>query len=126
MEIDPALLQPRLREPFYPSACGCGAFVVGATTQPRSCIAAPVWAGLVYYQLPRPTLWWAFTCATHVAHLHAPRRLLDRDRAELAHRREQRELALAGRPYEQVKALATGYVAKQRLMRAVNQSRLPT
>ncbi len=126
MEIDPALLQPRVRELFYSSACVCGAFVVGATTQPRSCIAAPVWAGLVYYQLPRPTLWWAFTCDVHVAHLHAPRRLLDRDRAELARRREHRELALAGRPYEPVNALATGYSAKQPLIRAVNQSRLAT
>ena len=50
--------------------------------------AAGVGRGRVL-RLP-PPMWWAFACDAHVACLHAPGRLLDRDRAELARRREQR------------------------------------
>ena len=77
----------------------------------------------MYVRYPRPTLWWAFACDVHVEWLHAPRRLLDRDRAELDRRREQKALALAGRPYARTEPLATGRAAKQRLARAVAQTR---
>ena len=56
---------------------------------------------------PQPTLWWAFACDVHVEWLHAPRRLLDRDRAELDRHRDQKALALAGRPYARTEPLAT-------------------
>ncbi|MGD9697342.1 MAG: hypothetical protein AB7V42_16985 [Thermoleophilia bacterium] len=78
-----------------------------------------MWAGVVYFRYPRPALWWAFACDGHVECLHAPRRLLDRDRAELARRGEQRALAMAGRAYERSAPLAVGRAAQQRLARAV-------
>lgn len=119
METDPSLPQPRGHGPFEASAAGCGGYVSGVTTSPGSCHARPVWAGVVYFRYPRPVLWWAFACDEHVECLHAPRRLLDRDRAELARRRAQRALGLAGRPYERTVPLAVGRAAQQRLTRAV-------
>ena len=115
------LLRPRGGGPFEASAAGCGGYVSAVTTSPGSCQARPVWAGVVYFGSPRPALWWAFACDAHVQCLHAPRRLLDRDRAELTRRRAQQALALAGRAYERVAPLAVGPAAKQRLARAVAQ-----
>lgn len=120
VEIDSSLLQPRGGGPFEASAAGCGGYVSGVTTSPGSCHARPVWAGVVYFPAPRPALWWAFACDAHVECLHAPRRLLERDRAELARRRKQRALGLAGRPYERT-PLAVGWAAEQRVARAVAQ-----
>ena len=119
MEIDPSLLEPRGGGPFEVSAAGCGGYVSGVMTAPRACAGEVVWAGVVYFPFPRPTLWWVFACDAHVACVHAPRRLLDRDRAELARRREQHALAMAGRAYERSVALAVGRAARQRLTRAV-------
>lgn len=78
-----------------------------------------MWAGLIYYEDPRPNLFWSFTCDQHVGHLHAARQLLDRDRAEISRRREQSALAMAGRRFEHTDALATGQDARRRIVRAV-------
>ncbi len=119
MDIDPSLVGPRIRAPFIPTADGCGAFVTGATTQPRQCGAQPVWAGLIYFEDPRAALFWSFTCDQHVGHLHAARRFLDRDRAEICRRRDQSALAMAGRRFARTEALATGQEARRRIVRAV-------
>lgn len=78
----------------------------------------PTWAGLVYGH-SSATLWWAFACERHVAHLYAPRCLLDRDRAELERRRAEQERALAGHSFQRTEPLATGAAAKRLLRRAI-------
>ena len=76
--------------------------------------------GLVLVESRRPVeLWVEYACDRHVGHLRAPRRLLDRDRAQLARRREQEQLARGGHRYEKAAALATGADARYRLRRAL-------
>lgn len=74
---------------FYASTGACGGYQSNTWTAPTHCPHPPVAAGLVFYELPRPAVWWAFTCAEHAELLTAPRALLDRDHTEITRRRAQ-------------------------------------
>ena len=75
-------------------------------------------AGLVFYERPAPSVWWAFACAAHVEELTAARALLDRDRAELTrrqhHRHQHYQYDSRGDPGgETLESLATGRRARE-------------
>ena len=73
---------------FYVHGSTCGGYQHGAWTAPQRCARPVVAAGIVAGRDPRkPSVWWAFTCAEHVADLDIARPLTDRDRAEIARRR---------------------------------------
>lgn len=99
---------------FYASDGSCGGYRHGMWTAPARCPAAPVAAGLAFYEKPRPVVIWAFACPEHVEHLIAPRPLLERDRAEMARRRE---LSARHEP-DPVGPLAVGRAARELLDRA--------
>lgn len=107
--------------PFAAQRAGCGAAAISSgITGPSPCPHPPTWAGLVYFPYPRPgETRWAFTCDHHRDHLTAPRRLLDRDRAELARRRERERAVLVDHArYVPDEPLARGAAARRLLQRA--------
>jgi hypothetical protein len=91
---------------FYASDGTCGGYCQEMWTAPSRCPAPVVAAGLVLYEQPRPTVWWAFACPDHIEHLTAARPLLDRDRAEITRRRT---------PGERAGPLAVGREARELL-----------
>jgi hypothetical protein len=101
-------------EPFAASSPGCGARVAaGSTISGSRCGAAPTWAGLIYYSGPGEA-WLAFTCDRHRGRLIAPRRLLERDRAEIAARRERIRRTVEDKaPWVKPKPAATGAAARR-------------
>lgn len=96
---------------FYPTDGSCGGYRQGIWTAPARCHSPVVAAGLVFYEQPRPRVWWAFACPDHAEHLTAARPLLDRDRAEIARRR-------TAAPGDRTEALAAGRAARELLDRA--------
>lgn len=96
---------------FYATDGSCGGYRHGVWTAPSRCLTPVVAAGLVFYEQPRPRVWWAFACRDHAKHLTAARALLDRDRAEIARRR-------AAAPGERTEPLAVGRAAWELLDRA--------
>jgi hypothetical protein len=100
---------------FYPSEGSCGGYTHGVFTAPTRCQATVVAAGVVFYERPRPSVWWAFACAAHVDELTAARALLDRDRAEIA--RRQRHPRGDGPGGEAVQPLARGRQARELIAR---------
>ena len=51
----------------------CGGYTHGVLTAPTRCQGAVVAAGVVFYERPAPSVWWAFACTAHVEHLTCPR-----------------------------------------------------
>jgi hypothetical protein len=81
------------------------------------CRAEPTHAGLV---LINDQVFLAFACGEHKSKLIAPRRILDRDRAELERRRHSWTWARAGHPPLPIEPLRTGTAAR----RLVEQARV--
>jgi hypothetical protein len=69
---------------------GCIVTVSGPLGKPADCHRAPTHAGLAFFEYPRARVWLVFACDEHCGELIAARRMLDRDRAELARRAEAR------------------------------------
>jgi hypothetical protein len=100
---------------------GCVVSVSGYLGTPTNCPGLPTHAGLVFFESPRPAVWLVFVCTAHRGQVIAARPLLDRDRAELEHRRGAQRNALAGRaPYARLEPLALGTQAR----RLVEQARV--
>jgi hypothetical protein len=72
------------------------------------CSAEPTHAGLV---LINDQVFLAFACIEHKSRLIAPRRMLDRDRAELERRRHSWTWARVGHPPLPIEPLRTGAAA---------------
>lgn len=96
---------------FYATDGSCGGYRHGVWTAPARCLTPVVAAGLVFYDQPRPRVWWAFACPDHAEHLTAARPLLDRDRAEITRRR-------TAAPPDRTEPLAVGRAARDLIDRA--------
>ena len=97
---------------------GCAIMASGYKGTPRNCEGHVTHAGLRWFPSNR-TLWLVFACAAHADQLEAARPLLDRDRAELARRRERTRRQLAGQPtHWEPQPLATGAAGLRLLERA--------
>jgi hypothetical protein len=105
---------------FYALGGSCDSYTHAMLTAPTRCQATVVAAGVVFYERPAPSVWWAFACAAHVdEELTAARALLDRDRAELTRRQHHRHLGRNGDPDgEAVEPLATGRRARELIVAA--------
>jgi hypothetical protein len=79
------------------STLGCVVYRTDSVGRPCDCFGAVTHAGMIYFGYPRPTAWLAFACAEHAGHLIAARPMLERDRAELARRRQARAQATGRR-----------------------------
>lgn len=104
---------------FRPQDPSCGAYRYGVWTAPSPCPYPVAAAGLYFNRADhRPyrwSVWWAFACPEHAHELVAARPLLDRDRAEIARRRDLREHWTPGRDVE---PLAVGRHAAELVERA--------
>ncbi len=97
--------------PFHVSRPGCGAIVPSGDGHPLYCRNAATRAGLRHFPHPAPgEVYLVFTCDQHADQAEATRLLLDRDRAELERRRDQRAT---------VEPLAVGAAARALVARAV-------
>lgn len=109
-----------MREPFQASRAGCGSYTNSPLTAAAPCTTPPVWAGVVFY--PRsnpPELWLAFTCDRHRDALDVARPLEERDRDELARRRERWRATVEDKvPWTPEEPLARGVEARERFARA--------
>jgi hypothetical protein len=106
-------------DPFAASAPGCGAYVAaGSTISGSRCGGEPTWAGLKWFPGPE-SVWLAFTCDRHRDRLIAPRRLLPKDRAELAARAERIRRSVEDHvPWVPEQPLARGRAARALIARA--------
>lgn len=69
----------------------------------------------MFYEYPRPSVMWCFACPEHAEELIAARPLQERDRAEMARRRE---LSARHAPDPQGGPLAVGRAARELVDRA--------
>jgi hypothetical protein len=95
---------------------GCIVTVSGPLGKPAECHRAPTHAGLAFFEYPRPRVWLVFACDEHRDELIAARRMLDRDRAELARRAARRRRVLEEKA--PVAPLAVGSNARRLVERA--------
>lgn len=104
---------------FRPQEPSCGAYRHGVWTAPSGCPRPVVAAGLYFnrsdHRVHRWSVWWAFVCPEHAGELIAARPLLDRDRAEIARRRD---LVTHWTPGNHVQPLAAGRPAADLVERA--------
>lgn len=91
--------------PWDPSRPGCGAGVRGNEGRWIGCEAKPVAAGTRRFQHTPREQWRTYACQQHRGWLDNPRPLTPEDRDDMAWRREQHELALAGHPHTRVRPL---------------------
>lgn len=105
-----------MREPFQASRAGCGSYTNNPLTAAAPCATAPSWVGVVFYPRSQPpSLWRAFACDRHRDQLDVARPLEQRDRDELARRRERwRATVEDHRPWIPEEPLATGAEARAR------------
>jgi hypothetical protein len=95
---------------------GCIVTVSGPLGKPAECHRSPTYAGLAFFEYPRPRVWLVFACDEHFGQLIAARRMLERDRAELARRAARRQRVLEEKaPLE---PLAVGSNARRLVERA--------
>ena len=104
---------------FRPQDPSCGGYRQGVWTAPSPCphpvAAAGLYVNRADHRPYRWSVWWAFACPEHAHELVAARPLLDRDRAEIARRRDLREHWTPGRDVE---PLAVGRPAAELVERA--------
>ena len=94
---------------IWPSAAHCAVAVpTGMTTGPGTCPHPTTHFMLVRYPVARPGrrgVWCAFLCAGHAQSVPLAEPLDRVATAELADRRDQHALAMAGRPYRRPEPL---------------------
>lgn len=109
--------------PWCLGRASCGAMTfTGIHGQPRDCVGRVTHAGLVLVRDGRPPRWrcWlSFSCVAHASCLTAPRSLLPKDEVVRRHWAAQRDLALAGKPFERSEPLSMGAEAKRLHARAL-------